>query len=220
MSRNYERDEREGYSRNQRQNREQEGQNRWSSGREDDYGWGGQGQEGRNWRGDEPYRRNWPPEMGEGSRGEGRSYGRERGMSGWQGRSDWNQGTGGGWNQGSWNQGMSGREYWRDRANMQGQGPHSGRGPRSYKRQDDRIEEDINEQLTRHPMIDASDIEVQVQNGEVALRGSVDSRDAKRMAEDVAESVFGVKDINNQIKIKQHGDESETASIPRDRKAS
>src|SRR6516225_1319045 len=96
--------------------------------------------------------------------------------------------------------GVDGIEDWRDRFGMGMQGQHAGRGPRSFKRQDDRIEEDINEQLTRHPMIDATEIEVKVQNGEVTLHGHVDSREAKRMAEDVAESVFGVKEVTNQIK--------------------
>ena len=83
---------------------------------------------------------------------------------------------------------------------------HSGRGPRNYKRSDNRIEEDINDRLTQHGMIDATEVEVTVQNGEVTLRGNVDRREAKRLAEDIAESVFGVKDVNNQIKIKQRTD--------------
>src|SRR5262249_35013803 len=129
----------------------------------------------------------------------------------------WDQRTmGGNWNQGGWN-----RENWRDRSAMGMQGQYSGRGPRSFKRQDDRIEEDINEQLTRHPMIDATDIEVRVQDGEVTLQGHVDSRAAKRMAEDVAESVFGVKDVSNQIKIKSRDeDDTESSGKQRDRRAS
>jgi BON domain len=109
-------------------------------------------------------------------------------------RSDWNRNMGGGWSQGR-------------RWNMPEQGQHAGRGPRSFKRQDSRIEEDVNEQLTRHPMVDATDVEVQVQNGEVTLRGYVDSREAKRMSEDVAESVFGVKDVHNQLKVKQRAED-------------
>ena len=131
---------------------------------------------------------------------------------------DWNQGGSnqGEWAPTGWNQG--GRENWRERGGMQGQ--HSGRGPRSFKRPDHRIEEDINEQLTRHPMIDASDIEVNVQNAEVTLRGHVDSREAKRMAEDLAESVFGVKEVSNQIKIKNREKaKSATRTNPRESNA-
>jgi hypothetical protein len=81
-------------------------------------------------------------------------------------------------------------------------GPHSGRGPKNYKRSDQRIEEEINDMLTQHGDIDASEIEVKVSNGDVTLSGSVDERQAKHMAEDIAGSVMGVKDVNNQIRIK------------------
>jgi osmotically-inducible protein OsmY len=80
-------------------------------------------------------------------------------------------------------------------------GPHRGRGPRGYQRSDERIREDINERLTYHGEIDATDIEVLVKSGEVTLRGTVRSRDEKRKAEDVADTVLGVRDINNHIKV-------------------
>jgi hypothetical protein len=79
-------------------------------------------------------------------------------------------------------------------------GPHVGRGPRGYQRTDDRIREDVCERLTQHGRIDASDIEVTVAQGEVTLRGRVDSRDAKRQAEAVAESVSGVRDVRNELR--------------------
>lgn len=85
----------------------------------------------------------------------------------------------------------------------QQQGRFSGRGPRSYRRPDERIQDEVNERLTMHPDIDASDIEVIVQNAEVTLKGTADDRWAKRLAEDIAESVFGVKEVNNQIRVKQ-----------------
>ena len=120
-----------------------------------------------------------------------------------------------GWPQGrhweNWSEpyeGLGGRgwpEGWGD-AMHKGQGQYAGVGPRNYKRSDSRIEEDINDRLTQHGMIDATEIEVSVQNGEVTLRGYVDRRQTKRLAEDIAESVFGVKDINNQIKVKQRSD--------------
>ena len=47
-----------------------------------------------------------------------------------------------------------------------GRQSHVGRGPKGYRRSDERIEEDINEQLPRHPEIDAREIEVKVKNGE------------------------------------------------------
>lgn len=80
-------------------------------------------------------------------------------------------------------------------------GPHAGRGPRGYQRSDERIREEINDRLTEHGEIDASDIEVSVAAGEVTLIGIVDSRQTKRMAEDVAESVAGVRDVHNNLRL-------------------
>jgi osmotically-inducible protein OsmY len=92
-----------------------------------------------------------------------------------------------------------------------------GRGPRNYSRSDDRIREDVNDRLTDHDYLDASDIEVEVNNGEVILSGSVSSRYAKRMAEDIAESVSGVRNVENRIRVSQtwgqnEGTYSQTAS--------
>ena len=83
------------------------------------------------------------------------------------------------------------------------QGEHGGRGPKGYRRDDSRIQEDINEELTRHPEIDASEIEVKVSNGEVTLTGTVDNREAKRLAEDCAEGVSGVTEVQNQIRVQK-----------------
>jgi hypothetical protein len=84
-----------------------------------------------------------------------------------------------------------------------GRGVHIGRGPKGYQRADTRIEEDVNEALTRDPDVDASDVEVKVQAGEVTLMGEVGSREEKRRAEDLAEQVSGVRDVHNQIKVKK-----------------
>lgn len=89
---------------------------------------------------------------------------------------------------------------------------HTGRGPRNYQRSDERIRDDVNEELTRHPGIDASEIDVRVDNGEVTLTGTVDDRRAKRMAEDVAESCSGVKDVHNQLHIDQAQSQAQSRS--------
>jgi osmotically-inducible protein OsmY len=80
-------------------------------------------------------------------------------------------------------------------------GQHRGRGPRNYTRSDSRIEEDINDRLTDYPYIDASDIEVEVNGGEVVLTGNVDSRYEKRLAEDIVEDISGVKNVENRIRV-------------------
>jgi osmotically-inducible protein OsmY len=86
-------------------------------------------------------------------------------------------------------------------------GPHAGRGPRGYQRSDDRIREELNDRLTAHGHIDATDIECRVVNGEVTLTGFVDSRAAKRAAEDIADDLYGVREVHNQLRIRSHGSE-------------
>ncbi len=90
-------------------------------------------------------------------------------------------------------------------------GPHRGKGPRNYHRSDERIHEDVNDYLTQNPDLDASDIEVRVENGEVTLNGSVDSRHSKRLAEDLADDVPGVVDVNNELKIVERPADWQTA---------
>ncbi|MCZ7573161.1 MAG: BON domain-containing protein [Ardenticatenaceae bacterium] len=82
-------------------------------------------------------------------------------------------------------------------------GPHTGRGPQSYRRSDERIREDVNDRLAQHGRIDASNITVSVNDGLVTLDGTVSSRWAKRRAEDVAESVSGVWDVQNNLRLEE-----------------
>ena len=81
-------------------------------------------------------------------------------------------------------------------------GRYSGVGPRGYQRSDDRIADDINDRLTWHGYIDASDIDVNVDDGVVTLKGTVDDRRQKRLAEDIADGVSGVVDVQNQLNIR------------------
>lgn len=77
-----------------------------------------------------------------------------------------------------------------------------GRGPKNWRRSDERIRDEVNERLTHHDGVDATDIDVTVDNGEVTLNGHVGSRWEKRIAEDVAESVPGVHDVHNRLAIR------------------
>ena len=86
---------------------------------------------------------------------------------------------------------------------------YSGVGPRTYRRSDVRIEEDVNDVLTDHPALDASDIEVTVGEQEVTLDGHVRSRGAKRLAEDCADAVSGVQHVQNNLRIRGSASESE-----------
>jgi osmotically-inducible protein OsmY len=85
----------------------------------------------------------------------------------------------------------------------QGAQHHRGRGPKGYTRSDERIREDVNERLTDDPYVNASEIEVSVSSCEVTLTGTVDSREAKRRAEDIAERVSGVRHVQNNLRVRQ-----------------
>jgi osmotically-inducible protein OsmY len=78
---------------------------------------------------------------------------------------------------------------------------HEGRGPKGYRRSDDRIREDVSDRLTDDPYVDATEIEIVVADAEVTLTGSVDSRNARRRAEDLAERVSGVTHVQNNLRV-------------------
>jgi osmotically-inducible protein OsmY len=79
----------------------------------------------------------------------------------------------------------------------------AGKPPKGYRRSDERIREDVCDLLMRRPEIDASDVDVQVKDGEVTLTGTVTERHMKRVIEDIAEDVLGVDDVHNQIKVRR-----------------
>ena len=80
-------------------------------------------------------------------------------------------------------------------------GEFFGKGPKGYKRSDERIREDVSEALYRDAYVDASEIEVAVSDGEVTLTGSVPEKRMKRLAHDIAENVSGVRDVHNNVRL-------------------
>ncbi|MBJ7574770.1 BON domain-containing protein [Luteimonas sp. MC1828] len=76
-----------------------------------------------------------------------------------------------------------------------------GIGPRGYTRTDERIREDVCEGLCDSDDINAADINVDVSGGAVRLSGTVPNRAMKHLAEDIAESCSGVRDIENSIRV-------------------
>lgn len=87
-----------------------------------------------------------------------------------------------------------------------------GKGPKGWKRSDEKIKEEVCESLFDSRTVDASEIEVDVKDGHVTLSGSVDSREAKREAESLIDSVRGVEDVTNNIKISKNQNVSELSS--------
>lgn len=156
-----------------------------------------------------------------------RYYGRQtygRGI-GWQPEGGYGQGSGYlyGWSPGE--QGFESRAYrtperwrtepygtrelWRERSYGTARylariprGRFTGRGPKGYQRSDERIREDVSEELALAGDIDASDIEVRVSNCVVTLDGEVTTREEKRFAEDIAEAAPGVRDVHNNLRVK------------------
>ena len=85
-------------------------------------------------------------------------------------------------------------------------GAHFGKGPKNYRRSDERIHEEANERLTHDHHIDATDIEVSVADGVITLSGTVENRRMKRIAEDCIEAISGVNDIRNEIRVQSKGE--------------
>jgi osmotically-inducible protein OsmY len=77
------------------------------------------------------------------------------------------------------------------------------RGPKGYKRSDERIREDVNDRLAQQDHLDPSEIEVTVSNAEVTLIGLVESRHDKFLAEEIADDVSGVIDVHNQLRVRR-----------------
>ena len=160
-----------------------------------------------------------------------RGYGQSSGLNdlGRQGNSDrgtYGSGTYfGSGNYGSGMTGNSGSGSWNggndssSNAGRQGNlsGAHKGKGPKGYRRSDDRIKEDISDRLSDDSQIDASDIEVSVDNGVVSLTGTVDDRDLKRRVEDLAESISGVSNVENRLRVSK--DNSSDKDSMSDRKS-
>ena len=86
-------------------------------------------------------------------------------------------------------------------------GPYAGRGPKGYKRSDQQIVEDACQRLERDGEVDASDIEVTAEDGVIRLRGTVPDRRTKRRAEECVESVYGARDVMNELRVSYEGRE-------------
>jgi len=128
------------------------------------------------------------------------TYGRdERGngasRSGWGASS---AGTGDGWEAG--------------RGHVANRESYAGRGPKGYKRSDERIREEISDRLMDDDNVDATEITVQVQGGEVTLTGTVPGRSHKRRTEDLAESVSGVSEVISNLRVSRQDTAMSTPS--------
>lgn len=153
----------------------------------------------------QPYSDGWMPQsqqQDQGWRSQGDGYRSPNEGGRWQEDRDsrFGQGRDTGWGSRDYS---LGRQDFAQRDGMSSSGEFAGRGPKGYARSDDRIREEVSDQLTDDPSVDASEIEVEVKDGRVTLTGTCDDRQQKRRAEDIAERCSGVQDVMNHIRVEQ-----------------
>lgn len=81
------------------------------------------------------------------------------------------------------------------------------RGPKTFQRADNRLRDDICERLMYRDDIDPSDVTVTVDGGEVTLDGTVPERWMRYVIDDIAESVLGVQEVENNIRVRRPNSE-------------
>jgi osmotically-inducible protein OsmY len=142
-------------------------------------------------------------------RGQGGSYGGQSGSYGGQGGYGSNEaqtgyGTSRGQQRGSTGYGQ--REY----GGRQGGSMQTARrqGPKGYQRSDERLREQVIDQFMDHTDDDVNlqEIEVDVKDGVVILSGTVDCRSCRHELEDIADSVWGVKEVTNNLRVRSGSD--------------
>ncbi len=89
-----------------------------------------------------------------------------------------------------------------DRRNYSSIGNFYGRGPKGYKRSDESIKEEACELLFWSSEVDASDIEVSINEGCIYLDGHVSSQNAKKETEAIVEDIEGISDVVNRLQVK------------------
>lgn len=101
---------------------------------------------------------------------------------------------------------MSGYRDFRDDRQRAGQ-PHTRRGPKNYSRSDEMVLGDVCERMALNPDLDASDLTVDIAEGVIRLGGTVTDRRQKRLAEEIADHVYGVRDVENHVRIGTDADD-------------
>lgn len=103
--------------------------------------------------------------------------------------------------------GLPGEDIWEEeepnameRREEQG-AARAGARPPAGRQSDEALARTIHEILEKDPELDATDIEVAVEGGAVTLTGTVGSRDAKLLAEELVESTPGVREVHNRLRV-------------------
>lgn len=80
----------------------------------------------------------------------------------------------------------------------------TGIGPKGWKLSDEKLKERVSEVLLHSHDVDPSGIEIQVEDRVVYLRGTIQSKGMRRVAEDLVASIPGVEDVFTELKIKDN----------------
>jgi hypothetical protein len=81
-------------------------------------------------------------------------------------------------------------------------GGQARRGPKGWRRTDDRILDELAESVARSG-VDAGDVELHVSMGVVRLTGTVEHREDRRMLEALAWDVHGVEDVEERLRVRR-----------------
>jgi|GEM_PF-6196077 len=79
--------------------------------------------------------------------------------------------------------------------------PNAPNDPQPLQRSNDRVYNEAREGITRQGLVDASDINVRVEHGEVFLEGTVPSSREKQMAEEDVQSLPGIESVHNRLQV-------------------
>ena len=117
---------------------------------------------------------------------------------------------------GDWDRGRSDSDEWSDGSRIRdgfGHGVRSagGRPPKGYTRSDERIRDDVCEQLYRSHEVDVGEVSVEAKNGTIVLEGTVPDRRMKHRIEDLCEQCIGVNDVDNRIRVVRASQEPSSA---------
>lgn len=75
------------------------------------------------------------------------------------------------------------------------------RYPRGWGRAPEQIRNDIQDRMHGHSYLDQSDIRVEVREQKVILEGTVTDERARRLAQEIAQGVAGVRDVDNKLEV-------------------
>ena len=99
-----------------------------------------------------------------------------------------------------------GEERFRDERQEEQGRRQTNSGPRSRRKPDESLRQEIREILTADPELEVTDIEVEVEGGAVTLRGAVADSDARLLAEELVESLSGVREVHNRLRVEREED--------------